>query len=573
MSYYEVNLDGPRKYTKIGGGRRQRVSRDSVQKAMQSGGGAMYDFNPRDPNYKAKVLMWPNMWSPSDIGKPDCGTPTYTVVEDTPVETIISTTVATPSTTPPPQVKHTFQQVEKQQPLQQPIEPKIVQQLPPKLPEMKSVPGVAPSPLPQRSAPPPLPPKREKVSVYLKNLADRGRGQYKSDFDKLNEFINIKSENTTSIPGIISKATGLAESIQKPGTLTKLPARLENSFQEYDITDRGKLYQYSVAKDNSYFRAILAAGSPQNGKNAYISQNDKDKKFILNDFMDQLKKVMNLEIEIGTKAKPFKTSFRKVIAEIIGKEPGQQLSSINPQALANGLLGAVLKVNIILLQWNGSSKNFTCDYTFIEKHHPYIVITLNQRDGYYQPVFKSIHGGMQPGTTLVVRTYLIKGSLGYTPQGSKLIPALNGWANRVCDNPINFVTDTDQRYQLGGNYYEEVSVNEYIDDNSDSDSDSDSDEDSDSDMTGGFDPQVMDSINTIMGGGAMFDGHPRDQKYASKTLSVPNMWSPSDIDKPDCGTPSYEVIDNIEGGGRKGKGKKSPKRRKGKKHKSPKRRK
>jgi len=529
MSYYEVNLDGPRKYTKIGGGRRQRVSRDSVQKAMQSGGGAMYDFNPRDPNYKAKVLMWPNMWSPSDVGKPDCGTPTYTVVEDTPVEAIISTAVATPSVTPPPQV-------EKQQPLQEPTEPKIVQQSPPKLSEMKSVPDATPLP------PPHVPePTREKVSVYLKNLVDRGRGQYKSEFDKLDEFISIVRENTTSIPGTISKATGIAESIQKPGTLTKLPAILEMSFQEYDITDRGKLYQYSVAKDNSYFRAILAAGSPQNGKNAYISKDAKSKNLILEDFMEQLKKVMNLEIELGTKAKPFKTSFKKVIAEILGKEPGQ-LSSINPQALANGLLGAVLKINIILLQWNGSSKNFTCDYTFIEKHHPYIVITLNQRDGYYQPVFKAIHGGLQPGATLVVRTYLIKGS-GYTPHGSKLIPALNGWANRVCDNPINFMTDTDQRYQLGGNYYEEVSVNEYMD----SDSDEDSESDSDNDMTGGFDPQVMDSINTIMGGGAMFDGHPRDQKYASKTLSVPNMWSPSDIDKPDCGTPSYEV----KGGGRK----------------------
>jgi len=567
MSYYEVNLDGPRKYTKIGGGRRQKVSRDYVQKAMQSGGGAMYDFNPRDPNYKAKVLMWPNMWSPSDIGKPDCGTPTYTVVENTPVEAIISTAVATPSVTPP-QVKHTYRQVEKQKPLQEPSEPKVVEQLPPELPEMKSVSGVAPLPLPQRSAPHPLPPTREKVSVYLKNLVDRGRGQYKSDFDKLDEFINIVRENTTSIHGTISKATGEAESIQKPGTLTKLPARLENSFQEYDITDRGKLYQYSVAKDNSYFRAILAAGSPQNGKNAYISQDTKSKNLILEDFMNQLKKVMNLEIELGTKAKPFKTSFKKVIAEIIGKEPGQ-LSSINPQALANGLLGAVLKVNIILLQWRGSSPYFTCDYTFIEKHHPYIVITLNQTDGYYQPVFKAIYGGMQPNTTLVVRTYLIKGSLGYTPQGSKLIPALNTWANRVCNNPINFMTDTDQRYQLGGNDYEEVSVDTYMD----SDSDSDSDSGEDSDVISEFDPEVMESITTIMGGGAMFDGHPRDQKYASKTLSVPNMWSPSDVDKPDCGTPSYEVIDNTEGGGRKGKGKKSPKRRKGKKHKSPKRRK
>jgi hypothetical protein len=75
MSYYEVVFGGARnRYNRVYKGKRKQVSKDVVERAMQRGGGAMYDLNP-DRN---TILMWKGpMWSPADIGKADCGTPTY----------------------------------------------------------------------------------------------------------------------------------------------------------------------------------------------------------------------------------------------------------------------------------------------------------------------------------------------------------------------------------------------------------------------------------------------------------------------------------------------------------------
>jgi len=72
MEYFTIQSGGSG-IRKIGkSGRSQKVSENVLNKAMQKGGGMM--FNPKS----GKVLMWPGMWSPSDIGKPDCGTPVVT---------------------------------------------------------------------------------------------------------------------------------------------------------------------------------------------------------------------------------------------------------------------------------------------------------------------------------------------------------------------------------------------------------------------------------------------------------------------------------------------------------------
>ena len=506
------------------GGRRNAVSRDTVQRAMQRGGGAMYDLNSKDKDYKAKVIMWPNMWSPSDIGHPDCGQPTYTVKPETPLETIVSTAVSSPVLThvSPPATPP-------KKPVTPPATPPKKPVTPPATPPKKPV------------TPPVTPPKEpEKIKARLKFLADKGRGQHSQLFDKLSEYIQIQRENVYQVSGAVLKAAGSAEAIQKPGTLTLLPQPLKKSISEiakYVEEDRGQLYQYAVKKDNSYFRALLAAASASqgSGKNNYIGADQRNRDLILKDFMANLQAVMNVEINVGS----HKTSFRKVIQEILKREPGN-IAGVNPQALANGLLGAVLNLNIILLQWNGAEKAFTCDYTFIKSDSPYIVMTANVAEGYYQPVFKAVKGAVIPGKTTVIRAYRMR-IAGMEAQGKHLLEVLNRWAGNVCPGPVNFLNNIDVPYQLGGRKrrsrrdvykddersdtedfiserdimyatdedeqseaddeeseadepevtFEEVSMDAYDDEETDDDNNN---------MEGGFDPQVLASIEEVMGG-------------------------------------------------------------------------
>lgn len=75
MEYYTIQKGGSRSsITRVKSGRKTRVSEATLSKAMKRGGGMMFD--PKE----GKVLMWPGMWSPSDVGNPDCGQPVVTKI-------------------------------------------------------------------------------------------------------------------------------------------------------------------------------------------------------------------------------------------------------------------------------------------------------------------------------------------------------------------------------------------------------------------------------------------------------------------------------------------------------------
>ena len=80
-SYYQLLKNGD--IYKFSNKRRKKCTEKDVQKAVQDGGGMMYFPE------SGSTLIWPGMWSPSDIGKPDCGVPRYEVVEEKPVTRII----------------------------------------------------------------------------------------------------------------------------------------------------------------------------------------------------------------------------------------------------------------------------------------------------------------------------------------------------------------------------------------------------------------------------------------------------------------------------------------------------
>ena len=100
--YYHV-LDNGNIYKVSKNKEKRRCSEKDVQKAIQSGGGMMYIPS------NGSTIIWPGMWSPSDIGNPDCGTPRYTVVEETtPVTKVIpSVKKALPERRPSVMVKQT----------------------------------------------------------------------------------------------------------------------------------------------------------------------------------------------------------------------------------------------------------------------------------------------------------------------------------------------------------------------------------------------------------------------------------------------------------------------------------
>ncbi len=92
MEFFTIQRGGSSIVRTGKSGRSQKVSENVLNKAMQKGGGMM--FNPKS----GKVLMWPGMWSPSDIGKPDCGTPVVTrlVEPEEPVRKAIASIVSVP---------------------------------------------------------------------------------------------------------------------------------------------------------------------------------------------------------------------------------------------------------------------------------------------------------------------------------------------------------------------------------------------------------------------------------------------------------------------------------------------
>ncbi len=73
-TYYQLLKNGD--VYKFSNKRRRKCTEKDVQKAVQNGGGMMYF--PK----AGSTLIWPGMWSPSDIGNPDCGVPKYEVIED-----------------------------------------------------------------------------------------------------------------------------------------------------------------------------------------------------------------------------------------------------------------------------------------------------------------------------------------------------------------------------------------------------------------------------------------------------------------------------------------------------------
>ena len=582
MSYYEVNLDGPRKYTKIGGGRRQRVSRDSVQKAMQSGGGAMYDFNPRDPNYKAKVLMWPNMWSPSDIGKPDCGTPTYTVVEDTPVEAIISTAVATPSAPPLPL---------RQPPLESPSPPKQPSPSPPKQPVPEIIVQKAMTNLMNLLS----------TDNSTKGIIKEIRGS-KKDMNRLVKLNEFSRRDPFTI-----KETDYDPN--KPDEYSQLPLEIANRMDQARRTEKlspGSLYKLGMDTDNPCLTNAIFAAINKYYLDPLTQQTFKQRMEPAKKFYQQIVNLIKIQTKIDRKSV---YPLVKIIDNLSGTTDGTpekvaaELCSPpgNKEVAYLGLLSALLQVNIVVLEYvRGRKKIFgqvvptapgmgpapaaaipkygdivNCRFGFNNPNNSFIVLVKtspNKGKYYYEPVLRKVD--------IQAIGIIQRKNIGKDDLPSKIVfskdSALMSVINTIIKNNCamkgktgpNVLKMVDPQIQLGGAdsdtdddaEYEEVGVEEYMDDETD-----------DEDMTGGFDPQVMASISTIMGGGGMIDGRPIDPKYASKTLTVPNMWSFSDTGKPDCGTPSYEVID-AEGGGRKSKRKtrrksrrKSVKRRKSKK--------
>lgn len=73
-SYYQLLKNGDT--YKFNGKKRQKSTRNEVHKAIQGGGGMM--IMPKT----GSTLVWSGMWSPSDIGKPDCGTSKYELIKE-----------------------------------------------------------------------------------------------------------------------------------------------------------------------------------------------------------------------------------------------------------------------------------------------------------------------------------------------------------------------------------------------------------------------------------------------------------------------------------------------------------
>ena len=171
MEYFSLGGSGIIKKNKSG--KSQKVSENVLNKAMQNGGGMM--FNPKS----GKVLMWPGMWSPSDIGKPDCGTPVISRVLEPgePIRTAVQDIIK-----PQPKKPDLGKQIELKQ---KEISPQLEQLRR----EVTGVSGENVDPKLLQSA-------KDSLAKYEKNVAQLGRVQKESELDQLAQQLAQQSTET-----------------------------------------------------------------------------------------------------------------------------------------------------------------------------------------------------------------------------------------------------------------------------------------------------------------------------------------------------------------------------------------
>ena len=171
MEYF--SLGGSSIIKKNKSGKSQKVSENVLNKAMQNGGGMM--FNPKS----GKVLMWPGMWSPSDIGKPDCGTPVVSRVLEPgePIRTAVKDIIK-----PQPKKSDLRKQIETRQ-----------KEINPKLEQLRQeVAGVSK----ENVDPKLLQLAKDSLAKYEKTVAQLGRVQKESELDQLAQQLAQQSTET-----------------------------------------------------------------------------------------------------------------------------------------------------------------------------------------------------------------------------------------------------------------------------------------------------------------------------------------------------------------------------------------